>query len=95
MSAYTDHTHTAECLAANELNELTCLHLDGEHLINARRHVVRFLDGSDCHVFTDDRDDAIDLALVESPGCPIVSVTRLTKADENKNLRAAGFPILT
>jgi hypothetical protein len=58
----TYHEHTADCIGGNELNELTCLHLSGDHLLNADRYVVTCAEGPTVNVFTDDSGDAILLA---------------------------------
>ncbi len=89
------HTHTAECLGGNELEELTCIELgnDTRRLLNARRHTVTFADDGELHVFTDTKDDAIDLASIENEGRPIVRVQRATAAEERANMKRANLVV--
>lgn len=64
------HVHTAACLGGNELDELTCVHLAGDHLRDAMTwHVpgVHRRAGTDgpAAVFTDNAADAAALATAD------------------------------
>jgi hypothetical protein len=76
MKDMADHIHDRSCLAANENNELCCLHLDNnrEELMRAHTYTLRMnLRGNTrtLDVFTFSRRDAYALACADvSPVVP-------------------------